>query len=74
MLKNEGFYTAEDIKGLRVLTSDEVEKPGDYWALGDNGRSYRASYTDKYMETLGGVFFFAIPAEVKIIGYIPMNE
>ena len=55
MLKNEKFYEKSDIEDM--LPEAEVTEPGKYWAIGDNGRAYSATYTLKY----GGVFFFCIP-------------
>lgn len=65
MLASEKFYEESDIKGM--LPEEEVTEPGSYWAIGDNGRAYRAIYTLEY----GGTFFFCIPHYVKILGYIP---
>ena len=62
MLKNEKFYEKSDIEDM--LPEAEVTEPGKYWAIGDNGRAYSATYTLKY----GGVFFFCIPAAVKSWG------
>ena len=50
-----------------MLPEAEVTEPGKYWAIGDNGRAYSATYILKY----GGAFFFCIPAAVKILGYVP---
>ena len=65
MLASEKFYEKSDIEDM--LPEAEVTEPGKYWAIGDNGRAYSATYTLKY----GGVFFFCIPAAVKILGYVP---
>ena len=49
------------------INGDEMQ--GNYFAIGDNGKAYRASYVNKYLP--GGVFYFCIPADVKILGYVP---
>ena len=43
------------------------KKEGKYLAHGDNGKTYPAEKVNKYIP--GGVMFFAIPADVKILGY-----
>ena len=51
-----------------MKTFDEVvatNKDGKYYAIGDNGKQYSASYSAKFE-----CMFFAIPSTVKIIGYI----
>lgn len=42
---------------------------GDYFAIGDNGKTCSAAYVNKYLP--GGVFYFCILAGVKILGYVP---
>lgn len=42
-----------------------TNKDGDYYAIGNNGKQYTASYSAKFE-----CMFFAIPASVEIIGYI----
>lgn len=48
-----------------MKTLNEITKSGDYYAIGDNGKKYNASYNAE-LECM----FFAIPASVNIIGYI----
>lgn len=71
MLKNEkNFMKKENLK--RILKPEEIkgnEMQGEYFAIGDNGKAYHATYVNKYI--LGGVFYFCIPENVKILGYIP---
>lgn len=70
MLKNEKIYEKEDLKGMlreNEISGDEMQ--GNYFAIGDNGKAYNAVYVNKYFS--GGVFYFCIPASVKILGYIP---
>lgn len=70
MLANEKIYNNEDLKGMlkeSEINGDEMQ--GNYFAIGDNGKAYRASYVNKYLP--GGVFYFCIPADVKILGYVP---
>ena len=47
---------------------DEIKrtnKDGEFYAIGDNGKQYTASYSAKFE-----AMFFAIPASVEIVGYI----
>jgi len=70
MLANEKIYNNEDLKGMlkeSEINGDEMQ--GNYFAIGDNGKAYQASYVNKYLP--GGTFFFCIPASVKILGYVP---
>ena len=70
MLKNEMYYEKEDIKGM--LQSEDIngdEMQGEYFAIGSNGKAYKATFVNKYIP--GGVFFFVIPDYVRIIGYVP---
>ena len=56
----------ETIKGGHNMKSiNEITKSGDYYAIGDNGKKYNASYDADL-----GCMFFAIPASVQIVGYI----
>lgn len=41
---------------------------GEYLAIGNNGKSYHASYVPKYRPS--GVMFFCIPDSVEILGYL----
>lgn len=73
MLKNEKPYTEDDI--IRMLSEEEIfgdEMQGEYFAICDNGKAYHATYVNKYFEK--GVFFFTIPAGIKILGYVPDNK
>lgn len=65
MLANEKFYEESDTENM--ISGEKVTEPGEYWAIGDNGRAYHSVYTKEY----GGVFFFCIPHTVKILGYVP---
>lgn len=47
------------------------KKEGKYLAHGDDGKVYPATKVNKYMP--GGVMFFVIPANVKILGYTPAD-
>lgn len=70
MLANEKIYNNEDLKGMlkeSEINGDEMQ--GNYFAIGDNGKAYQASYVNKYLP--GGVFYFCIPEDVKILGYVP---
>lgn len=51
-----------------MKTFEEIanaNKDGEFYAIGNNGIKYNASYSSKY-----GCMFFAIPSSVEIIGYI----
>ena len=70
MLANEKIYNNEDLKGMlkeSEINGDEMQ--GNYFAIGDNGKAYQASYVNKYLP--GGVFYICIPEDVKILGYVP---
>ena len=72
MLKNEKYYEKDDLKGMLKpgeINGDEMQ--GDYFAISNNGKAYHATYVNKYLP--GGVFYFCIPANVKILGYVPVR-
>lgn len=52
-----------------MMTFDEIKATAQdgarYWAIGENGRKYSATYSADF----GGVMFFCIPAEIAVIGY-----
>ena len=51
-----------------MKTFEEIvatKKDGDFYAIGNDGKKYTASYSEKYE-----CMFFAIPASVEIVGYI----
>nr|DAI93886.1 MAG TPA: hypothetical protein [Bacteriophage sp.] len=53
-----------------LISFEEIAKKhtaGEYLAIGNDGRSYNASYVPDYEPS--GVMFFCIPADVKILGY-----
>ena len=45
------------------------ENHSEWFAVGDDGKQYAASYVRNYRPD--GVMFFTIPSTVKILGYIP---
>ena len=51
-----------------MLTLEQIidmdEDGAKFWAIGNNGRKYHATYSAKFK-----VIFFAIPSEVEILGY-----
>ena len=54
-----------------LISFDEIAKKhiaGEYLAIGNDGKSYNASYVPKYEPP--GVMCFCIPARVKILGYL----
>lgn len=58
-----------DTKGL--ISFEEIAKKhmaGEYLAIGNDGKSYHASYVPKYEPS--GVMFFCIPQSVEILGYL----
>ena len=58
-----------------LISFEEIAKKhtaGEYLAIGDNGKSYHASYVPKYEPS--GVMFFCIPQSVEIWGYLEIVE
>lgn len=56
---------------MNLMTFEEIAKKhtaGEYLAIGNDGRSYHASYVPKYRPS--GVMFFCIPSNVEILGYL----
>ena len=54
-----------------LISFEEIAKKhiaGEYLAIGNNGKSYRASYVPKYEPS--GVMFFCIPNSIEILGYL----
>ena len=54
-----------------LISFDEIAKKhiaGEYLAIGNDGKSYHASYVPKYEPS--GVMFFCIPSDVEILGYL----
>lgn len=49
----------------RLIKNPKEE--GEYLAHGSDGKTYHATKVNKYMP--GGVMFFAIPANIQILGY-----
>lgn len=51
-----------------MLTLEQIidmdEDGARFWAIGNNGRKYHATYSAKFK-----VIFFTIPSEVEILGY-----
>lgn len=58
---------------MNLISFSEIAKSGEnnseWFAVGDDGKQYAASYVRDYLPD--GVMFFAIPSTVKILGYIP---
>lgn len=42
----------------------EAENGAEFYAIGDNGEKYPATFSAEYM---GGIMFFCIPADVQIL-------
>nr|DAM58544.1 MAG TPA: hypothetical protein [Bacteriophage sp.] len=60
-----------EINTKDLISFDEIAKKhmtGEYLAIGNNGKSYHASYVPKYEPS--GVMFFCIPQSVEILGYL----
>ena len=56
-----------------LISFDEIAKKhiaGEYLAIGNDGKSYHASYVPKYEPS--GVMFFCIPSDVEILGYLEL--
>ena len=64
-------YEERKISTEDLISFDEIAKKhiaGEYLAIGNNGKSYHASYVPKYEPS--GVMFFCIPSDVEILGYL----
>lgn len=48
-----------------MLQLNEINKDGEYIAIGDNGKQYDATYCADL-----ACMFFCIPASVEVVGYI----
>lgn len=48
-----------------MLSFEEINKSGDYYAISTDGKKYEATYCADL-----GIMFFAIPSTVEIVGYI----
>lgn len=48
-----------------MKTLEEITKSGKYYAIGNNGKKYEATFCADL-----GVMFFCIPSSVEIVGYI----
>ena len=63
--------TERKINKEDLISFEEIAKKhiaGEYLAIGNNGKSYHASYVPKYDPS--GVMFFCIPDSVEILGYL----
>ena len=64
-------YAERKISAEDLISFDEIANKhiaGEYLAIGNNGKSYHASYVPKYEPS--GVMFFCIPSDVEILGYL----
>ena len=64
-------YVERKISAEDLISFEEIAKKhiaGEYLAIGDNGKSYHASYVPEYEPS--GVMFFCIPSDVEILGYL----
>lgn len=64
-------YVEREICTEDLISFEEIAKKhiaGEYLAIGNDGKSYHASYVPKYEPS--GVMFLCIPASVKILGYL----
>ena len=48
---------------------NNIETPGDYIALADNGKLYPASYSAEFQ-----AMFFAIPSTIAISRFVPLDK
>ena len=63
--------TERKINKEDLISFEEIAKKhiaGEYLAIGNDGKSYHASYVPKYEPS--GVMFFCIPQSVEILGYL----
>lgn len=68
--KTDMTVTERKINTEDLISFEEIAKKhtaGEYLAIGNDGRSYNASYVPDYEPS--GVMFLCIPADVKILGY-----
>ncbi len=71
IIRNDMTVTKKKINKEDFISFEEIAKKhtaGEYLAIGNNGKSYRALYVPKYEPS--GVMFFCIPSDVEILGYI----
>lgn len=61
MMTNENIL--KDLWSLKDVIAEG--KDGDFLAIGDDGKDYKASYNAKLK-----VMFFAIPSTVNVLGYL----
>lgn len=67
--------TERKINTEDLISFEEIAKKytaGEYLAIGNDGKSYHASYVPKYRPS--GVMFFCIPQSVEILGYIKIVD
>ena len=62
----ERKINTEDLISFEEIAKKHVA--GEYLAIGNDGKSYNASYVPNYKSS--GVMFFCIPADVEILGYL----
>ena len=62
----ERKINAEDLISFEEIANKHIA--GEYLAIGNDGKSYHASYVPKYEPS--GVMFFYIPQSVEILGYL----
>ena len=68
---NDMTVTERKINTEDLISFEEIAKrhiDGEYLAIGNDGKSYHASYVPKYEPT--GVMFFCIPSDIEILGYL----
>ena len=69
--KTDMTVTERKINTEDLISFEEIAKKhiaGEYLAIGNDGKSYHASYVPKYEPS--GVMFFCIPQSVEILGYL----
>ena len=62
------YNQEEDMYSLPQIKT-HIKQDGEFYAVGDNGKKYKASYDSRRK-----VMYFAIPSDVEIIGYIPIDN
>lgn len=66
MTVTERKINTEDLISFEEIANKHIA--GEYLAIGNDGKSYNASYVPKYEPS--GVMFFCIPQSVEILGYL----
>lgn len=66
MTVTERKINVEDLISFEEIANKHIA--GEYLAIGNDGKSYHASYVPQYKPS--GVMFFCIPDSVEILGFL----